>query len=335
MNKNESNSILSNYNSKFNDSEINRLLKEKIGYLNDLKKKYGYNQDLINKLALMNIALKDNNIEIDDLFYDTLMKTEIFIEKEDGKELSKKLKQKYNTNIDENISGIYTMPSPQKDLIFNDMSLFNINKILPYEPEIYLTSKYKGQELTEIEKYNTFIHEIRHALTSQRFANCYWSDDTYVQRSGIHHILYKKGKENSIEKNLLLNEAFNEHSTVQLMNTILNYSYKNLDNDEVIIFLQKLKKDAGYGYFDLGCYDYLRNLIGPILNNKNIVNLVDEVSYGGRIVPLVKLIPNLFDYGYELEYLTYKYLNGECDKEYKTKLKEFKNETNKIARLKI
>ena len=307
-----------NNKEKFNEEQLNNLLKEKIGYLNDFKKQFGYNQELVNKLALINVALKENGIEIDDLFYNTLRDTEIIMSDNVYEENLEEINKYTTADNKEDLLGVYTYHTPT--------NLFTENMYVQ-NSKIFLANKSHGKNLSDVMKLNLLIHEFRHALTSQNERYSYLDENTFLKRSGIKSSIYKKDNKEINVFATMLNEAFNEHASVILTNTILDFKNKNIENKEINKMLKQFKKKFINRKFESGIYEYERNLIKPLLNNEKVFKLIDKASYSGDLYLLINFLAKYSTYCDDFDYLSVKRSEESKTLTYRKLLNKFKKET--------
>ena len=317
------NGYVNNEHSRFEDVQLNKMIKEKIGYLNDFKKQFGYNQELINLLALINVAFKENNIEIDDLFYSTIRDTQIFTGKGDINDVIKLYNNNLNVNFDSNILASFST--------FTNVDLFE-NEFSLIKPKIFLVDDNKFQKN---EKFNILIHELRHALTSQKKSNYFLNEDTYYKRSGLEYCFIRKNIDQIYNFNLYFEEAFNEYSSIVLLNTILNYKNSKIENNEIIKLLHSIKGNLKNGHYNSSNYEDEREIIEPFLNKKEIVETLNKISFTGETHLLDSIIPNFDEYSEDFDFVSdYHYNDAKTyDKEYHKKLLKLKSKSNEIARM--
>lgn len=308
--------------SRFSDDELNKKIRSKIGYLSDLKKKFCYDDEFINKLALMNVALKENYIEIDELFYNTLMSTEIFTGRGSMKDLARK--HEYIED-NPNIYGLYLYEDP-RDVFKPDRPIYN--------PIILVAGKNGKNKLSKTDHYSALIHEIRHALTSQIATECFIDKNTYYRRIGLYEILTKKGEENYISCGDSIDEAFNENATEILINTILSYKNSCITNPTTLKILKQLKTNFEDGKYYSDAYINERYILRELFRNETVMDISNRAGYLGKLNEFHNLFPGYVKYYDMFEKILEFYNDDKWSRESWDKVNEFEEVINTIAKTK-
>ena len=309
------------------NEELNKQIFNYYGYLQDIKKKYNYSDNLISLLTLIQISLNDlYGKKINDIFYKVLSDVEIIIKKGNTNSICKKLGYK----VDSSVMGLYTNNDP--------MNLFTPNLYYPKD-QIIMGTKLKSKKISDIDMTDTLIHELRHALTSYLNTNKYINKEIFYKRSGISEYYFFKDEDEMIALGMLLDEVFNVYFTDVLINNILNYKNNYIDKAnirKILSYIKYCSKDP----YESTAYDFEVALCKPLLVNKDIIDLANHAALTGEMDQFKDLFNDydeyvdLLDELSDLSYLTKKF-NDEEREDYYNKIKEFKKETLNIAKRKI
>lgn len=284
------------------EEKINKLIKEIKGHLQSKCK----DDELITYLTLTILSLKEQNGNmIDDLLEQIIDKCNIKVSSGTTNDL---LLQNGYIN-DEDDQGLTIIDEP--------INLWNSNKIIYPKYNIFI-----GRDnYLEIEVLDTIIHEIRHVLTSIKKPGKYKNRNTFIRRMGLAKYEYKRNsKEIQSILNDSLDEAFNTYYTEQLIYNILRYKNISIEDEKIKNYLKKIKNY----YMSTNYYSYSyvleKQLIAPLINNKELSKEINKQSFYGDIDSL-----GLNDIGTQLEYIIF-------DADFYSKLIEEKNynETNRI-----
>ncbi|MEG0909863.1 MAG: hypothetical protein RSH78_05850 [Bacilli bacterium] len=311
--------------SKFDDN-LQKVLKDKRGYLLDIKKKYDYPKMLMDMLELINVALlEDNNKDIDYLFYQALNDVEIVVEARESNEIFKD----YNIyGPNEDCSGMFTLPSP----------IFNKYDITYQQSKILIGLLQEGFPVTRINFLDTLTHELKHAINSINNSKIKVTDKMVYIRSGIAEF-FMTNNGMGTSKSDLLDEVFNVYFTEKIIDQILSYKFYNLDNE----FLKRIHtRDITRNYFS-EAYTFERELVYPLTQNKELLEIIKQACLSGELETLKQFFPiNYNAYNKKLDslseqygkYLDYCYLNKKqkFKKNFEENIEDFKEKTLQIAK---
>lgn len=309
------------------NEDINKKIYNNIGHLKEFQKKYNYNDYLIYLLSIIQISLNDlYGKEINDLFYGVLNDVEIIM----GRGRTDKLAKKYGCNVDSTTEGVFTNRDPK--------NLFTSDLYFPKD-KIIMGDKSRNYTMNNIDRLDTLIHELRHALSARLNTNRYMNDRIFYKRCGLNETYYLKYSNDNYNVANILDEVFNVYFTNVLVSNILNYKYNNIDKYHIRRIINELEHFPNESY-QSGAYDFEVKLCKPLLFNKELLKKANYAAINGKLGSFKDLFDDYYDYADELEELSddnvIMYSNdSERKEEYINKVKEFKIKTLNIAERKI
>lgn len=119
---------------------------------------------------------------------------------------------------------------------------------------ICLGDVYNGKKISEIEFLNNFLHEFRHALTSNMFDIGLRKDNNYIN----------------------IEEVYNTYFTEILINNLISLNYYDIHDYRIKRYLKKIKQE--YYYHSPG-YREEMILTNPVILNKELSEEINRLSF--------------------------------------------------------
>lgn len=270
------------------NSKVNKLLNQKYSLIQDIAKKYDYNEELICMLTFAYIGfIMELGKDSDFVIYDVLNKVKTIYEEGTLNDISQR-------------NNFGTMPSGSVAVtIFEpNLKVFDDETLKQKPQTIILGSNLSDEVLaTPILRLEMLVHELRHALTSYHNTNKLLDPTTYYMRSGFQETFYTKksdSKDNISEKRFgcILDEVINTFGSERIINKILHLKGVKIDNKNLREYLNTIKtSQQDQKYRALGYNSEIR-LMYPLLLNDTFFSLVNEKSFTGELEEFKELISN-------------------------------------------
>ena len=303
------------------DASINKKLWTYYGELQQIKKKYGYSDELISVLTLIWLSFNDMYNNIDDLYYKLVNNTEIIMSKGEMSTLAKK----YNVEVNERVLGLIMNANPK--------NLFEDNTYVPND-KILIAGSHNGKRLEKVLVLDSLIHEMRHGLTKILNNNMYIKDDIYFTRTGLIENFYVLKNDNiyCTKYGTCIEELFNSYFTESLVNIIKKYKYNTIDNQNIKRFLKELKLEPYY----TSAYQTLFSACSLFFYNKDIVYMANNAGITGKTEDFKNLFDDYYEFANELDQFYYDTVNDNFkNDEYFDKLYKIKRKTKEITKKRI
>ena len=262
-------------------------------------------------LSIVKLSLNDlYGKEIDDLFYQVLNKVEIVIR---NKRTDKLLHDYGYYDVSPSYLAAYTDCDPKN--IFTPNICWEKDYILIGNSSCY-------RLFNNLDIMENLVHEIRHALSSQRNTNKYLNNKLFYKRCGLHEYFFRSDIDVT-EKGIAMEEVFNAYFTDVLLNNILNYKYNKIDNSLLNIIVNRLEHNPKTYYEGIG-YKFTKEICKPLFFNKDIVEAAKNAALNGNFNDLFMLFRNYYCYTDELDDIMYNFADEK-------KVNNFKIKTLDIA----
>lgn len=119
---------------------------------------------------------------------------------------------------------------------------------------ICLGDVYNGKKISEIEFLNNFLHEFRHALTSNMFDIGLRKDNNYIN----------------------IEEVYNTYFTEILINNLISLNYYDIHDYRIKRYLKKIKQEY---YYHSPAYREEMILTNPVILNKELSEEINRLSF--------------------------------------------------------
>lgn len=260
------------------DSKFNKILNEKYFLLQDIAKKYNYNEELLDMITLIYISFyMDFGKKCDFPLYDLFNKVKVIYDNGTVNDIA----VKNNFGPMPSGSAAVTVFTPNLN-VFKDATL-------KQNPQTILLGTHVNEYLaTSALKLEMLTHEVRHALMGYYNTNILLDKNTYYMRSGLHETFYSKNdklKDNFTAKHIgtTFDEVTNTYTTEILVNRIMAFKRYKIENTNLRLYLNSIKTSQADGKYRAIGYNSEVRLLYPLLLNEMFVDLVNQHQFDGEI----------------------------------------------------
>ncbi len=260
------------------DSKFNKLLNEKYYLLQDIAKKYNYNEELLDMITLIYISFyMDFGKSCDFPLYDLFNKVKIIYDKGTVNDIS----IANNFGPTPNGSAAVTIFTP-------NFKIFKDNTVKQNPQTILLGTHVNEFLATSTLKLEMLTHEVRHALMGYYNTNILLDKNTYYMRSGLQETFYSQNdklKDNFTTKHIgtILDEITNTYITEILINRIIEFKKHDIENKNLRQYLNSLKTSQPDGKYRSIGYNSEVRLLYPLLLNEMFIDLINIHQFDGEI----------------------------------------------------
>lgn len=293
------------------DNSFNKILNEKYYLLQDIAKKYNYDEELLIMITYIYISFYYYyGNSCDSPIYDLFNRVKIISDYGNVGDIS--LKNGFGPLSNDCVAVTIFDPNFK---VFDDESS-------KQKPQTIIVGSHVNDVLTTpILRLEMLTHEIRHALMGYYNTNKLLDKDTYYMRSGLQETYYSRNNRSKEQiTTLIIGEIFDEitntYLTESLVNKIMSFANYNIDNKRLKAYLNTLKTDQSDGRYKSISYTSEVKLLYPLLLNKKFINLVNSHQFDGNISIIKELIEKNTDL---CDYLSFCQLLDDiysCNKRY-------------------
>lgn len=258
--------------------KFNKLLNEKYFLLQDIAKKYNYNEELLDMITYIYISFyMDFGKNCDFPLYDLFNKVKVIYDHGTINDIA--LKNNFGTMPSGSAAVTIFIPNLN---VFKDASL-------KQNPQTILLGTHVDEYLaTPALKLEMLTHEVRHALMGYYNTNILLDQNTYYMRSGLQETYYSRNdnlKEQFTTKKIgtTLDEITNTYITELLVNRIMSLKKYRIENSNLRTYLNSIKTSQLDGRYRAIGYNSEVRLLYPLLVNEMFINLINQHQFDGKI----------------------------------------------------
>lgn len=272
------------------DSKFNKILNEKYFLLQDIAKKYNYNEELLDMITLIYISFyMDFGKNCDFPLYDLFNKVKIIYDNGTVNDIAIK-----------NGFGSMSSGTAAVTIFTPNLNVFKDANLKQNPQTILLGTHIEEFLATPILKLEMLAHEVRHALMGYYNTNILLDKNTYYMRSGLQETFYLKNdkfKDSFATKNIgtTLDEVTNTYITEILVNRIMTFKKYKIENANLRAYLNSIKTSQPDGKYRAIGYNSEVRLLYPLLLNEIFINLVNQHQFDGEINIIKDFIENNTD----------------------------------------
>ncbi len=271
------------------NTNFNKVLKEKYFLLKDIAKKYNYSEELLDMITFIYLAFyMEFGKKCDYPLYDLFNKVRIIYDKGTVNEVS----IKYGYGPMQEGSAAVTLFTP-------NLKVFE-NASLKQNPQTIIMGTHVGDYLaTEALKLEMLAHEVRHALMGYYNTNILIDTNTYYMRSGLNETYYIKDYNQKGYKvkeiGRTLDEITNTYITENIVNKIMSLRKYKIENSDLSKYLSSIKTKQSDGRYRAIGYNNEIKLWYPLLLNEQLIFLINRHQFDGEIDIIKEFIENNTD----------------------------------------